>query len=144
MAHFAELNENNIVVRTIVVNNEVLLENGFQIEKKGSDFCAELFGGRWKQFSINTFNNTHILGGTPFRANAAMTGMYFDEQNDAFYWKDIPSPYPSWILSAGYVWEAPIPQPVNPYELNDYQHFNWRCDWDEETLSWVEHLENQE
>jgi hypothetical protein len=141
MAHFAELDDNNIVIRTIVVNNKVLLdENGIEVEQKGSDFCAELFGGSWKQFSINTHNNTHSLGGTPFRANAAMPGMYFDQDKNAFYWKDFPSPYPSWILSAGYVWEAPVPEPVNPYETTDYRHYNWGCIWNEETLSWVENL----
>jgi hypothetical protein len=142
MAHFAELDENNIVIRTIVVNNEVLLDkNGIEQEQKGSDFCAELFGGRWKQYSINTLNNVHALGGDPFRSNIAVPGMYFDESADAFYWKDFPSPYPSWRLSSGYVWEAPVPEPVNPYDTTDYRHYNWSYTWNEETLSWDEHLE---
>jgi hypothetical protein len=142
MAHFAELDENNIVIRTIVINNEILLDkNGIEIEQKGSDFCAELFGGNWKQFSINTSNNVHILGGTPFRANVAIPGIYFDEEKNAFYWKDAPSPYPSWTLSAGYVWEPPIPEPINPYDVNSPEHWQWRFNWNEETLSWDEHLE---
>jgi hypothetical protein len=141
MAHFAELDNNNFVIRTTVINNEVLLDkNGIEIEQKGSDLCAELFGGNWKQFSINTFNNTHVLGGTPFRANTAMPGMYFDQEKNAFYWKDFPSPHPSWVLSAGYVWEAPIPEPVNPYDISDYRHYNWGFEWNEETLSWNESL----
>lgn len=145
MAHFAELDKNNIVIRTIVISNQVLLdENNNEKEQLGIDLCTELFGGNWKQFSINTINNTHILGGTPFRANIAVPGIYFDEQKDAFYWKDIPAPYPSWTLSAGYVWEPPIPEPTNPYDVHSPEHWQWRFNWNEETLSWDEHLENQE
>ena len=141
MAHFAELDDNNIVIRTTVINNEVLLdENNIEVEQLGSDFCAELFGGRWKQYSLNTHNNIHGLGGTPFRSNAATHGMYFDEAKNAFYWKDFPSPYPSWVLSAGYVWEAPIPEPTNPYDVASPEHYRWGFEWNEETLSWNDSL----
>jgi hypothetical protein len=50
MAHFAELDENNIVQQVIVVNNEVILdENGIEQEATGVKFCQDLFGGRWVQ-----------------------------------------------------------------------------------------------
>lgn len=54
MAHFAELNENNIVKQVIVVhNNELLDENGNELETKGIAFCQSLFGGNWIQTSYN-------------------------------------------------------------------------------------------
>ena len=54
MAHFAELDENNIVKQVIVVhNNELLDENGAESEQKGIDFCISLFGGTWIQTSFN-------------------------------------------------------------------------------------------
>jgi hypothetical protein len=54
MAHFAELNENNIVKQVIVVhNNELLDENGNESEAKGIAFCQSLFGGTWVQTSYN-------------------------------------------------------------------------------------------
>ena len=54
MAHFAELDENNVVKQVIVVhNNELLDENGVESEQKGIDFCVSLFGGTWVQTSYN-------------------------------------------------------------------------------------------
>lgn len=54
MAHFAELDENNVVKQVIVVhNNELLDENENESEQKGIDFCASLFGGTWIQTSFN-------------------------------------------------------------------------------------------
>ena len=54
MAHFAELNENNVVTQVIVVhNNELLDENRNELEQKGIDFCVSLFGGTWIQTSFN-------------------------------------------------------------------------------------------
>lgn len=54
MAHFAELNETNIVKQVIVIhNNELLDENGNESEQKGIDFCVSLFNGTWLQTSYN-------------------------------------------------------------------------------------------
>lgn len=55
MAHFAEIDENNVVLRVIVVhNNELLDENGIEQEQLGIQFCQNLFGGMWKQTSYNS------------------------------------------------------------------------------------------
>ena len=86
MAHFAELDENNVVVRVIVVNNNELLdENGVEQEQKGIDFCVNHFGGRWIQTSYNR----------KFRANYAGEGCVYDPDNDVFITQKW---YPSWIL----------------------------------------------
>ena len=74
MAHFARL-ENNIVREVIVVNNEVLLdENGVEQEALGAQFCADTFGGEWKQTSYNG----------NFRGRYAGAGMTYDPVNDVF------------------------------------------------------------
>jgi hypothetical protein len=70
MAHFAELDENNIVLRVIVVhNNELLDENGNEIESKGIAFCQSLFGKntRWVQTSFNhSFRNVFAGAGATY------------------------------------------------------------------------------
>ena len=75
MAHFAELDENNIVKRVIVVNNEDILdENGQESEQIGIDLCQTMLGGTWKQTSYN--HN--------FRGRYAGVGWLYDQENDIF------------------------------------------------------------
>jgi hypothetical protein len=75
MAHFAQLNENNVVLQVIVVhNNELLDENGTEQEDKGIAFCQSLFGGQW----LKTSYNRNI------RKNFAAIGDTYDAQRDAF------------------------------------------------------------
>ena len=75
MAHFAELDENNTVLRVIVVhNNELLDENGYESEQKGIDFCLAHYGGRWIQTSYNAL----------FRRIYAGAGCIYDEAMDEF------------------------------------------------------------
>lgn len=75
MAHFAKLNDQNIVEQIIVVDNEVLLDdNGIESEQKGVDFCVDLLGGRWVQTSYN--NN--------FRGIYAGIGYSYDPDKDIF------------------------------------------------------------
>jgi len=70
MAHFLELDENNIVIRGIVVhNNELLDENGNESEQKGIDFCIAHYGGRWIQTSYNA-NFRGVYAGLGFIYNA--------------------------------------------------------------------------
>ena len=85
MAHFAELDDSNIVLRVVVVNDQDTLdENGNPSEAVGIAFCQNLLGGRWIQTSYNTFANSHKTGGTPFRKNFAGVGFSYDPQRDAF------------------------------------------------------------
>ena len=75
MAHFAELDENNIVTNIIVVhNNELLDENGNESEQLGIDFCVAHFGGTWIQTSYNA----------NFRKNYASAGFTYDPIADVF------------------------------------------------------------
>lgn len=100
MAHFAELDDNNKVLRVIVVhNNELLDENGNENEQKGIDFCVDHFGGKWIQTSYND----------NFRHSYAGIGMYYEEDLDIFR---PAQPYPSWTYDFDKKrWEPPIPRP---------------------------------
>jgi hypothetical protein len=78
MAHFAEIDENNIVIRVLVTdNNDPNGDEGYQ-------WLIHTFGGRWVQTSYNTLAGVHLIGGTPFRKNYAGIGYTYDEQRDAF------------------------------------------------------------
>lgn len=75
MAHFAELDDNNIVTNVIVVhNNELLDDKGIESEWKGIEFCIQHFGGRWVQTSYNA----------TFRNKYAGIGDFYDELLDEF------------------------------------------------------------
>lgn len=117
MAHFAEIDQNNIVLRVIVVgNSDCLDENGIESEIVGINFCKSLLGenSRWIQTSYN--NN--------FRKNFAGIGFSYDEDRDAFI---PPKPFPSWILNEdSCLWEAPVPKP------NDGTVYFWN----EDILEW--------
>ena len=117
MAHFAQLDDNNIVTQVIVVNNSELLdENGQESEAKGIAFCQSLFGGNWKQTSYNA----------SFRKNYAGIGFTYDLTRDAFIQ---PEPFASWVLNEETCnWEAPIAKPT------DVKIYNWN----EDNQQWIE------
>ena len=74
MAHFAELDHNNKVLRVIVCNNVELLNEGVENETKGIEFCVCLFSGNWIQTSYNS----------TIRKNFAGIGFTYDSIRDAF------------------------------------------------------------
>lgn len=105
MAHFAEINSDNVVLRVIVVPDEH--------EADGEQWCADLFGGTWKQTS---YNNT-------IRYNFAGIGYTYDAVKDAFI---PPQPFASWLLdNETCLWTAPTPCPDDG-----------KYEWNEETISW--------
>jgi hypothetical protein len=108
MSHFAELDENNIVLRVLVGDNN--------LPNEGYDWFVENLGGRWIQTSYN---------GT-IRKNFAGIGYTYDEELDAFI---SPKPFESWNLNtqtAKWMSPTPYPQDGRIYE------------WDEENLNWKE------
>ena len=128
MAHFAKLNQENIVIAVNVVHNNELLVDGVESEQKGIDFINNLLktNDTWKQTSYNTHGGVHKLDGTPLRKNYAGIGYTYDETRDAFI---APQPYPSWTLNEDTCrWEAPVAYP------DDDKHYQWN----EETTSWDE------
>jgi len=86
MAHFAQLDENNVVTQVIVVGNRDCADaNGVEKESIGIAFCERLFGGNWKQTSYNG----------NIRKNYAGIGYTYDAARDAFI---PPQPGPEWTL----------------------------------------------
>jgi hypothetical protein len=115
MAHFAKLDENNVVVFVTVGRDE---DDGKEFE------LSERTGDVYKQTSYNTVGGVHSLGGTPFRKNYAGIGYTYDEQRDAFI---PPQPYPSWLLNEqSCLWEAPVPMPTDGEQYS----------WNESTQTW--------
>ena len=117
MAHFAQLDDNNVVTQVIVVANEEILLDGVETEAKGVIFCKSLFGEdtKWKQTSYNG----------NIRKNYAGIGFSYDAGRDAFI---APQPFPSWTLNEDTCqWQPPTPMPTEGL---------WQ--WDEATLSWIE------
>lgn len=117
MAHFAQLDANNVVTQVIVVGNKDTADaNGVEKESIGVAFCEKLFGGIWKQTSYNG----------NIRKNYAGIGYTYDATRDAFI---PPKPFNSWVLNETTCqWEAPVPMPTD----------DKRYTWDEATTSWVE------
>lgn len=124
MAHYAILDENNVVINVIVGKDED--DPQYDWEKE--------YGA--KRTSINTRGGVHYEPHSniasadqskAFRKNYAHIGFTYDPVRDAFI---PPKPYPSWILNEDTcMWDAPVPYPE---EKNGQPYF-----WDEETLSWV-------
>ena len=117
MAHYAFLNENNIVTEVIVGKNE----GNFDWEQQYGAFR----GQACKRTSYNTHGGVHASGGTPLRKNYAGIGYSYDAGRDAFI---APKPYPSWILNESTcLWDSPIPMPTDgtPYT------------WDESLGTWI-------
>lgn len=113
MAHFAELDENNTVIRVLKTDNDY--------PNEGYDWLIETFGGRWVQTSYMA----------AFRKNFAGIGCKYDEERDAFI---MPKPFESWVLDEGTCqWIAPISKPDTEKLYN----------WDEETTTWIEAIEDE-
>lgn len=126
MAHFAQLDENNVVTQVIVVGNEDTSDsNGVEVEEIGVAFCKKLLGAdtNWKKTSYN--NN--------MRVRYAGIGYSYNEELDAFI---PPQPFPSWILvNETANWESPVgPAPALTEEEQAAFSF-YR--WDEEGGAWV-------
>lgn len=115
MAHFAKLDENNVVVEVCVVNNGVITQNGVEYEDVGIAFLTSITGhASWRQTSYNG----------KIRKNYASPGYTYDPAREAFI---PPRPFPSWLLDeATCRWAPPVAYPTdgNPYA------------WNEETGGW--------
>lgn len=121
MAHFAELDNYNVVKRVVVVANKDTSDaNGFEKEHIGVAYLEKLLGGTWVQTSYNG----------NFRKHYAGIGYKYDAALDAFI---PPQPYPSWVLDADCNWQAPVPLPADAGTGEPPKMYSW----DEETQSWV-------
>lgn len=124
MSHWAQVDENNTVIRVTVGNNDDLDE--------GYKWLIDNLGGIWIKTSYNAINGKRrnpetgeITDEPAFRGNFAGTGYTYNEELDVFI---PPKPFNSWILNEEtYQWSSPIPYPDDDYSY----------DWDEETESWI-------
>jgi len=122
MAHFAELNSSNEVLRVIVVSNDDVTANGGDLHADAETFVTTIVphgtgGVAWKQTSYN--NN--------FRKQYAGTGYTYDSSKNKFIQ---PKPYTSWSLDASDDWQAPVNKP------DDGKMYIWNetdTQWDEVT-----------
>lgn len=132
MAHFAKLDENNVVTQVIVVSNEDTSDvNGNEVEEIGVAFCKKLLGAdtNWKQTSYN--NN--------FRVRYAGISYTYNEALDAFI---PPSPFPSWELQSETAdWQSPLgPAPtLTEEEIASRSFYRWDEDayQADNTTGWV-------
>jgi hypothetical protein len=121
MAHYAFIDENNIVVEVIVGKDET--DTSYDWEQVYSEVRN---GMTCKRTSYNTIGGVHVYGGTPYRKNYAGIGYTYDSDKDAFI---PPKLYDSWALNEeSCIWEAPT-----PYPSDGKLYF-----WDEEQVTWVE------
>ena len=125
MAHFAELNNSNEVLRVIVISNEDVDANGGDESTQAETFVATIVpynptGVAWKQTSYN--NN--------FRKQYAGIGYTYDASKDKFI---LPQPYPSWSLDSNDDWEAPVPVPT----VTEIGSLTVGINWDEPNLQWL-------
>ena len=146
MAHFAELDNNNVVTRVVVVGNDVttaagpLGDNDMHVD--GETWCVNFFkGGTWKQTSYN--HN--------FRKQYCGKGYTFDSAKDKFI---SPQPYESWALDGNDDWQAPVTYPTDIGTEEDPKFISWdeagqkwtatdnsdpvnNFNWDASGLTWV-------
>jgi len=121
MAHFAELDSNQVVLRVIVVSDDN--------EADGENWCKNLLGGNWKQTSYN--NN--------IRKNYAGIGFTYDASKDAFV---PPQPYPSWTLVEDTCqWKPPVDYPT-PDESETIYEWNESAYQADNSTGWVKKIYN--
>lgn len=119
MSHWAQIDENNIVINVTVGNNSET-DEGYQ-------WLIDNIGGRWIKTSINTYAGIHRQGGTPLRKNYAGIGFTYSAELDAFI-PPRPENYPSFIIDENTgLWKPPIEKPND--DTNVYG-------WHEATVSW--------
>ena len=121
MAHFAKIDENNVVTQVVVVDNKDTADaSGVEKEHIGAAYLESVLGGTWKQTSYHG----------NIRKNYAGIGYTYDADIDAFV---APKPYPSWVLDENAQWQAPVPMPADAGTGEPPKMYSW----DEATLSWV-------
>jgi len=125
MAHFAELNSSNEVLRVVVISNDDVDANGGDQHADAETFVASIVphsedGTAWKQTSYN--NN--------FRKQYAGIGVTYDASKDKFI---LPQPYPSWSLDSNDDWQAPVTKPT----ITEIDSNIVYTSWDEDNQKWL-------
>ena len=143
MAHFAELDSSNVVIRVVVISNDDVNANGGDLSAEAETFVGTLVpfidGVAWKQTS---YNNS-------FRKQYARIGGKYDATKDKFL---AEQPFSSWALDGNDDWQAPITKPNTIIPSWDEDNLRWigtaftdtdpsvtlNYRWDVPSLEWVE------
>ena len=124
MAHFCQLDENNVVTQVIVVDNKDITDpfTGQEDEILGIAFCKKLLGGNWVQTSYNS----------TIRKRYAGINYTYNKALDAFV---APKPFESWVLNTETAdWESPVgPAPALTEAETTARS---RYEWDEDNGAW--------
>ena len=126
MAHFAELNLNNVVIRIVVACNQDIANNGGELSEQAAEHFKTVCpfsenGVKWIQTSYN--NN--------FRKQYAVIGGIYDVNKDKFI---APQPFASWSLDSNDDWQAPIAYPTITTYGNNVSYLIY---WDEAGQRWI-------
>ena len=126
MAHFAELNDSNVVLRVIVISNEDVDANGGDYHADAEAFVKSKFGGHlWKQCSYNHNERKQYPG----------KGYTYDASKNKFI---APQPFSSWSLNEDDEWIPPVGMPAEDYGLlADSTQVRVRKEWDEDNTKWL-------
>ena len=120
MAHWAEINNNNEVIR-VTVGDDNAPEGD-----KGYQWLVDNLGGTWIECDPHTYGGKSLAEAKQLRKNYPGPGHIYDAVNDAFY---EPQPFPSWILDQEtFIWNPPTPKPV--------EEGKWA--WDESQIKWID------
>ena len=125
MAHFAELNSSNEVLRVIVISNDDVDSHGGELSSEAETFVASIVphstgGTAWKQTSYNS----------NFRKQYAGIGHTYDASKNKFI---SPQPYPSWSLDSNDDWVAPVTKPT----ITEIDSNIVYISWDEDNQKWL-------
>ena len=125
MAHFAELNNSNEVLRVVVISNDDINANGGDYSTKAETFVSNLVphsenGTSWKQTSYNGNARKQYAG----------IGFTYDSSKNKFI---SPKPYPSWSLDSNDDWQAPVTYPT----VLEIDSEPVSIDWNEDNQKWL-------
>tara|TARA_R100001369_G_scaffold60901_1_gene87688 strand:- start:77 stop:526 length:450 start_codon:yes stop_codon:yes gene_type:complete len=142
MAHFAKISEENEVLTVLTLDNKDMLNaDSLEEEVVGQAYLEQHNNWPshlWIQTSYNTGNNTHALGGTPFRGNYAGTGYTWDSVNQIFW---LEKPFESWVKhNASASWKSPIGDApaltAEQTSQNEAKTHMWGYFWNETNTTW--------
>ena len=127
MAHFAELNENNVVIRVLTGCNKDIAENGGEQSEQAAAYFQS-----YTPLSPNGVKYVQTSYNNNFRGKFAGVGMIYKQDIDKFI---TPQPYDSWTLDSDGIWQTPIAYPtIIGYDNNTKPYY---ITWDETNQNWM-------
>lgn len=126
MAHFAEIDENNVVIRVLTACNQDIANNGGELSEQAAAYFQS-----YTPLSSNGVRYIQTSYNHNFRGRFAGVGMIYKQDIDKFI---IPQPFASWSLDENGVWQAPIATPTILFDSNNKLY---SLGWDEVNQQWI-------